>query len=290
MTYFEKRMKVVKESKQPQGAPNVGSFVYVCFDSWAWNCPANDIGYTWLSGSYAGPDGVIEGECLEEVAAAPGAAPTVAEVAPHPFLVAPAPAPTPVEPVWQDPMPIQGAPVLPVPDPRPLPPVQPISGLIGPAGAAGPDVEAPDYKGHDNLAEMISGHIRACLDGLNALKTIAQAGMSEDSASYWEHEIKAWKDIQAAAKAEREGVNPKLKNMDYTLHLEKRVKELEAELIQEGHKKDQIIKNLTEQNNALTKQNVDALDAAHYRRAVVQYVNSAKIQLDAALCVLKPIE
>jgi hypothetical protein len=376
MTYFEKRMKVVKSHQNVLGGLRFGDYIYVNADAWAHESAPLGIGYTLISGSYACPDDMIARECLEEVTGAaklldhvhhvhigpsatvppdqwlptppafsftvpvvlardvynhkagllmwadkaqwedsraeqtvalspeymgqhvyqfmfgdlkgapPCAAPTIAEVAPHPFLVAPAPMAPPANwapaPTPNDPAPFGFKPA----------PVAPVSGLQGPVGAAGPDVETPDYKGHENLAEMISGHMGNWAKALETISMLQTSVGNHDDAEWWKHELTALHAIQDATRAELEGVNPLWRNFN--------MKQVEAsnralsltvqELIREGHKKDQIIKNLTEQNNELTKQNVDAIDAIEYRDAIRRYIDSSKVQLDAALCLLKPAE
>jgi hypothetical protein len=64
-----------------------------------------------------------------------------------------------------------------------------------------------DYKGHETLAHMVHGHISTWLNGLNALRTISSAGMAEDAASYWEHEIKALEEIKLAVMADIQDYN-----------------------------------------------------------------------------------
>lgn len=54
--------------------------------------------------------------------------------------------------------------------------------------------EAPDYKGHANLAEMIKGQLALWRDGIEALKDCTPCD--------YENELQALDDIEAAVKAE----------------------------------------------------------------------------------------
>lgn len=63
-----------------------------------------------------------------------------------------------------------------------------------------------DYKGHKNLAEMVSTHISVWRSALNSLKEEAILGafLECDDSAYYEHELKALNDIEAAVNAELE--------------------------------------------------------------------------------------
>lgn len=63
-------------------------------------------------------------------------------------------------------------------------------------------VPTPDYKGHANLAEMIKGHIRNWRECLQEKQQAACVKLDRDDASYWDHELKALDEIEAAALAE----------------------------------------------------------------------------------------
>ena len=63
-------------------------------------------------------------------------------------------------------------------------------------------VPKPDYKGHDNLADMLMGHIRPLTEALRAAKHNASLILDHDSASYWDHELKALREIKEACEAE----------------------------------------------------------------------------------------
>lgn len=55
-----------------------------------------------------------------------------------------------------------------------------------------------DYKGHKNLAEMISTHIG------NWRESLERVASFDEDPSYYEHELKALNDIEAAVNAELE--------------------------------------------------------------------------------------
>lgn len=62
-----------------------------------------------------------------------------------------------------------------------------------------------DYKGHSNLADMISTHIHSWRDALKIARENANPPDREegtDDVSYWEHELKALDDIENAVKQE----------------------------------------------------------------------------------------
>lgn len=63
-------------------------------------------------------------------------------------------------------------------------------------------MSAPDYKGHDNLAEMVQHHVKHWRSGLYALKCNAESIGDSDDASYLDHELKALQEIESAAQAE----------------------------------------------------------------------------------------
>lgn len=60
-----------------------------------------------------------------------------------------------------------------------------------------------DYKGHKNLADMVSTHIDVWREALTAMHE--ESTMPCDM-SYYAHELKALSEIEAAIKAELGGV------------------------------------------------------------------------------------
>lgn len=64
-----------------------------------------------------------------------------------------------------------------------------------------------DYKGHNSLAEMISTHIHVWRSALESLKDEAIPGafLETDDSAYYEHELKALAEIEAAVNAELGG-------------------------------------------------------------------------------------
>lgn len=63
---------------------------------------------------------------------------------------------------------------------------------------------APDYKGHDSLADMIKGHVHNWRTALEAEKKGYEDAMDSDNASYIDHELKALAEIEAATLVELE--------------------------------------------------------------------------------------
>ncbi|WKV24541.1 hypothetical protein [Escherichia phage vB_EcoS_PJ16] len=62
-----------------------------------------------------------------------------------------------------------------------------------------------DYKGHSNLADMISTHIENWRDALKIAREHANPPdivEGTDDRLYWDHEIKALDDIENAVKQE----------------------------------------------------------------------------------------
>lgn len=59
-----------------------------------------------------------------------------------------------------------------------------------------------DYKGHETLAHMVGGHTGHWHTGLKTLRELAVLRGDSDDALFWEHEIKALKEIELAVQAD----------------------------------------------------------------------------------------
>ncbi len=66
------------------------------------------------------------------------------------------------------------------------------------------------YKGHANLAEMIRGHLANLRAGLTALREVSRIRDDADDTAYWDHEIKAFGEIELAVHTE---LTPQIKTM-----------------------------------------------------------------------------
>lgn len=65
-------------------------------------------------------------------------------------------------------------------------------------------MKTPNYQGHSSLADMVSTHID---NWRYALKTLQKCQLSEADVSYFQHELKALADIEAAVNTELENTN-----------------------------------------------------------------------------------